>query len=89
MDGILAAAGPGIRAGGSPDGSSIVQLAATILRLHGLATEGIEPPIEGILETADELRSVAPTAAAASESGVYSDDEEARILERLRDLGYE
>ena len=89
VDGILAAAGPGIRAGGSPDGSSIVQLAATILRLHGLATEGIEPPIEGILETADELRSVAPAAAAASESGVYSDDEEARILERLRDLGYE
>ena len=89
VDGILAAAGPGIRAGGSPDGSTIEQMAATILHLHGLSTDGIEPAIDAILDDAAELRSVSPAAATAGDPVVYSQDEEASILERLRDLGYE
>ena len=42
-----------------------------------------------ILQEGDDAVQVAAEGAAASEQGVYSADEEAGILERLRDLGYE
>jgi predicted AlkP superfamily phosphohydrolase/phosphomutase len=90
VDGILAASGPGIRPGTVPAGSGIVQMAATILRLHGIDAEGLDgAPIEGILAGADGGVRVSAEAAAASDQGVYSAEEEAGILERLRDLGYE
>jgi predicted AlkP superfamily phosphohydrolase/phosphomutase len=90
LQGILAAAGPGIRPGPLAPGSSITQLAATILRLHGLEVAGIEPEISELLTRGeDDLRPVEPATVAASERTVYSDEEEARILGRLRDLGYE
>jgi predicted AlkP superfamily phosphohydrolase/phosphomutase len=90
VDGILAAAGPGIRPGEVPAGAGIVDLPATILRLHGIAADGLDGrPIEAILgETGETVRVAAP-GPAASEAGVYSAEEEAGILERLRDLGYE
>ena len=59
VTGIIAAAGPGIRPGTLPEGSEITQLAATVLRLHGLSSDGLEPPIEAILAEADEAVSVA------------------------------
>jgi predicted AlkP superfamily phosphohydrolase/phosphomutase len=88
VTGIIAAAGPGIRPGRLPEGSEITQLAATVLRLHGLSSDGLEPPIEAVLAPADKAVSVAaePT---EGDADVYSADEEAGILERLRDLGYE
>ncbi len=90
VDGILAAAGPGIRPGVVPAGSGIVQMAATILRLHGIAAEDLDgAPIDGILAADGDAVQVAAQGQAASEEGVYSAEEEAGILERLRDLGYE
>ena len=73
-----------------PEGSGIVQMAATILRLHGIGAEGLDgQPIEAILQGGEDAVQVAAEQTAASEQGVYSADEEAGILERLRDLGYE
>ncbi len=90
VDGILAAAGPGIRPGVVPAGTGIVQMAATILRLHGIAAEGLDgEPIDAILAAAGDAVQVAAQGQAGSEEGVYSAEEEAGILERLRDLGYE
>lgn len=89
--GILAAAGPGIRPGDVPTGTEITQLPATVLRLFGLAADGLDgPAIEAILEPAG-ARSVDAGAAQAAPAGgsVYTPEEEARLVERLRDLGYE
>ncbi|MGH3140276.1 MAG: alkaline phosphatase family protein, partial [Gaiellales bacterium] len=88
VTGIIAAAGPGIRPGTVPEGSEITQLAATVLRLHGLSSDGLEPPIEAMLAPADEAVSVAAESS-DGDADVYSSEEEAGILERLRDLGYE
>jgi predicted AlkP superfamily phosphohydrolase/phosphomutase len=90
VDGILAARGPGIRPGVVPAGSGIVQMAATILRLHGIAADGLDgAPITAILAEEGDAVQVAAQGPVASEEGVYSAEEEAGILERLRDLGYE
>ncbi|HEY3766288.1 MAG TPA: hypothetical protein VGL44_14110, partial [Gaiellales bacterium] len=90
VDGILAASGPGIRPGEVTPGAAIVDMAATILRLHGIEAEGLDgQPIEAILAEGGDAVRVAAQAGAASEDGVYSAEEEAGILERLRDLGYE
>jgi predicted AlkP superfamily phosphohydrolase/phosphomutase len=91
LTGILAAAGPGIRAGDVPSGSEITQLPATILRLFGLAADGLDgAAIEAILEPAG-ARPVGEAAPAAAPTGepVYTPEEEARLVEHLRDLGYE
>ena len=57
VTGILAAAGPGIQPADVPDGAEIVQLPATILRLHGLSAEGLDgAPLDGLLEDASPGR---------------------------------
>ncbi|MGN6377949.1 MAG: alkaline phosphatase family protein [Gaiellales bacterium] len=90
VTGILAAAGPGVRPGEVPEGSDITQMAATILRLHGLEPEGLDgAPIEAILEARERIGVAAASAPEASSAPVYSAEEEASIRERLRDLGYE
>ncbi len=90
VTGVLAAAGPGIRPGAVPDGSEISQLAATVLRLHGLEPEGLDgAPIEAILEARERVGVAAAAAGEAAAEPVYSAEEEASIRERLRDLGYE
>ena len=90
IDGILGARGPGIRPGRVPEGSGIVQMAATIMRLHGIEADGLDgPPIDAILAGEGDAVHVAAQATDGSDEGVYSADEEAGILERLRDLGYE
>jgi predicted AlkP superfamily phosphohydrolase/phosphomutase len=93
LTGIMAAAGPGIRPGGVPEGSEIVQLPATLLRLLGLTTPGLDgEPIEAVLaDAAEEAATVeAPKARPRESQGqVYSDAEERRLIEHLRDLGYE
>jgi predicted AlkP superfamily phosphohydrolase/phosphomutase len=89
--GILAAAGPGVRMGDVPDTAEIAQIPATLLALLGLEG-GLEAPAIGEI-LADGLpreRAGADVGArAAREDPVYSQEEEARMIERLRDLGYE
>jgi predicted AlkP superfamily phosphohydrolase/phosphomutase len=91
VTGILAAAGPGIRLGEVPAGSEITQLPATLLALHGIHADLDGAPIEAILDPALERRDVAapPPTRLQSDGSVYSEEEEARMIERLRDLGYE
>lgn len=87
--GVLAAAGPGIRMADVPEGSEITQVPATLLALLGLEAELDGPPLEAILEARSRERAAAVAAAAPSDAPVYSEEEEARMVERLRDLGYE
>jgi predicted AlkP superfamily phosphohydrolase/phosphomutase len=91
LTGILAAAGPGILPGDVPEGSEITQLPATILHLLGIGAEGLDgSPIEPILEPVDVVAESTGTATSLpAERPVYSEEEEARLVERLRDLGYE
>jgi predicted AlkP superfamily phosphohydrolase/phosphomutase len=91
VNGILAAAGPGIEPAAVAEGSEIVQLPATILRLLGLSAEGLDgEPLAAILEQeTGATAAVAPEAREASDEPVYSEEEERQMVERLRDLGYE
>ena len=93
VTGILAAAGPGIRTADVPDGAEIAQVPATLLSLLGVAPELEAPPIDAILEEASrgggEPAVAVGGAARPSDESVYSEEEEARMIERLRDLGYE
>jgi hypothetical protein len=90
VTGILAAAGPGIRPGELPAGAEITQLPATLLSLLGLAADGLDAgPIGAILDLDAPLSSVQAAAPAPVEQPVYSEEEEQRLIERLRDLGYE
>jgi predicted AlkP superfamily phosphohydrolase/phosphomutase len=89
--GILAAAGPGIRMRDVPEGAEITQVPATLLALLGLEGELEAPPIGEILDAEPPRRraDVAVGTRPTREKPVYSPDEEARMIERLRDLGYE
>jgi predicted AlkP superfamily phosphohydrolase/phosphomutase len=92
VTGILAATGPGIQPADLPEGAEIVQLPATILRLLGVAAEGLDgEPLSEILEPDARAAGVAAAAPAQEASGepVYSEEEERQMIERLRDLGYE
>jgi predicted AlkP superfamily phosphohydrolase/phosphomutase len=92
VNGILAAAGPGIEPAAVPDGTEIVQLPATILSLLGLSAEGLDgEPLAAILGHAPTVaEAVAPeTRRETSDEPVYSEEEERQMVERLRDLGYE
>jgi hypothetical protein len=89
--GILAAAGPGIRTADLPESADITRLPATLLALFGLAADLDGAALEEILdpEITSERRPVAVAARAPVQRPVYSKEEEARMIERLRDLGYE
>jgi predicted AlkP superfamily phosphohydrolase/phosphomutase len=91
LTGVLAAAGPGIRAADVPADAEITQLPATILGLFGLSADGLDgAPLEALLEEGGEpAAAVSAPDAAPSEQPVYSPEEEQQLIERLRDLGYE
>ena len=90
LTGILAAAGPGITIGLVPDGAEITQIGPTLCRLLGIELDGVDgTPLTEILEGDGEGRHVAAAATHAADEPSYSSEEEAVILERLRDLGYE
>ena len=92
VTGILAAAGPGLQLADVPDGAEIVQLPATILRLHGLSADGLDgAPLDDLLEDAPPAAGVTTTAPSheASDEPVYTEEEERQMVEKLRDLGYE
>jgi len=91
LTGILAAAGPGIAFGAVPETTEITQIGPTLCRLLGIELEGVDgAPIAEILAGGGEGRHVAAGAGhAGADESAYSAEEEAVILERLRDLGYE
>jgi hypothetical protein len=74
-----------------PEGSEITQVPATILALHGLEAPLDEPAIDAILDRAriPASRPAGTVSQAPVERPVYTREEEARMVERLRDLGYE
>src|SRR6266545_1566890 len=89
--GILAAAGPGIRTADMPEGADITRLPATLLALLGVAADLDGAPLDEILDPVitSERVPVAVATRAPIQRPVYSMEEEARMIERLRDLGYE
>ena len=90
LDGILAAAGPGIRPGVGRVAAEITQIAPTVLALLGLDADFDSPPIIAML--ADDVvptRLAVSTGGAAIDEPVYSPSEAAQIHEHLRSLGYE
>ncbi len=98
-NGVLAACGPDIRRGASVLSPSIVDLAPTVLHLLGqevpddmdgrVLEEMLEP---GFAAAHPVRRRAAPEQDDGAQGGAarrdYSADEEAEVLERLRDLGY-
>jgi hypothetical protein len=91
VTGILAAAGPGLELADVPAGAEIVQLPATILRLHGVSADGLDgAPLEDLLsDTAPAAGVTAAPSHEASDEPVYTEEEERQMVEKLRDLGYE
>jgi thioredoxin-like negative regulator of GroEL len=94
--GILAGAGPGIRAGGSLHGASIMDLTPTALTLLGLPAAADMPGrvLVEALDGVSELPRVPSWESVAGECGMHPadvrvDPEEARAaLRQLVDLGY-
>jgi predicted AlkP superfamily phosphohydrolase/phosphomutase len=91
VTGILAAAGPGIAVADVPPESSITELPATLLALHGLEAPLDEHAIEAILDPGitKTRRNVGAVPQVPVDSGGYTPEEEALIIQRLHDLGYE
>jgi predicted AlkP superfamily phosphohydrolase/phosphomutase len=89
--GILAAAGPGIRSADMPKDADITRLPATLLALFGVAADLDGAPLDEILDPVITSERIPVTVAARApvQRPVYSKEEEARMIERLRDLGYE
>jgi predicted AlkP superfamily phosphohydrolase/phosphomutase len=88
--GILAAAGPGIALADVPAGTDITQLPATLLALHGLSADLDGPPIHAVIDAdavAEAIHVQATRGAIRASS--YSSEEEARLVQQLRELGYE
>ncbi len=96
MDGIVILRGEGVRPGAHIEGARIMDIAPTALYMMGLpAPAGIDglvlesafdhvdkQPVEGG-EQAWQDRSPLPV-----EEAAYSEEDEAEVMERLRDLGY-
>jgi arylsulfatase A-like enzyme len=97
MNGIFIAHGATIRAGGTVEGASLVDLAPTILALMG---EAVPAHMDGrvlseILASDEELAVRSQAAAEADAQGdaegfghTFSDEEKRLLAERLRSLGY-
>ena len=93
-DGIVAVAGPGVRAGAAISGS-IMDVTPTLLYMAGLKVpEGLDGKVLTAAFTAETLdkrplETVAPLSSRPSdETSPYSEEEEALIEENLRGLGY-
>ena len=95
-NGVLAAFGPGIRPGPAPAAASIVDIAPTVLHLLGQQVPDdmdgrvLEEMLDADFVSAHPVR-MRPAGDGAADGPAqrdYSDEEEAEVLERLRDLGY-
>jgi len=95
-DGILAAAGPGIRPGPVSQKARIIDLAPTILCLQGVAAPDdmdgrvLEDLIGDVpARPLSDAAPIEPRGGPPAEDGpVYSAEDEAMIAQRLRSLGY-
>jgi predicted AlkP superfamily phosphohydrolase/phosphomutase len=91
VDGIVAAAGPGIRPVVGRVGAELTQIAPTLLALLGLDADFDSPPITTILadDVMGGMRLAVSASGAPVEEPAVSAREEAQIHEQLRALGYE
>jgi hypothetical protein len=75
-----------------PEGAEIAQVPATLLALVGVSPALEAHPIAAVLDDSlapEEAEVAVAGGPAPSEARVYTEEEEARMIERLRDLGYE
>lgn len=94
LEGVLIASGPAIRAGESPSGARLLDIAPTVLHLLGVPipadmdgrvlTEILDPALAPGAPASDATAAVT---AAPVVSG-YTEEEDAAIQQRLADLGY-
>ncbi|SIO42002.1 Predicted phosphohydrolase or phosphomutase, AlkP superfamily [Singulisphaera sp. GP187] len=95
MEGMIVASGPAFRAGATPQGAALLDIAPTVLHLLGVPvpddmdgrvlTEILDSafaPTDGAASGAAGAPSVTPAAVA------YTEEEDAEIQQRLADLGY-
>jgi predicted AlkP superfamily phosphohydrolase/phosphomutase len=94
MNGVLVAAGPGVRSGERLEGAGIIDLMPNILaaldvpvptRADGRVIEGLWTPE---FLAAHPLRSAGDAGEVARAHTAYSDEDEALVSQRLADLGY-
>ncbi len=96
MEGMIVASGPAFRAGATPEGANLLDIAPTVLHLLGvpvpgdmdgrILTEILDPaylPVDG-----SPSSSPADSQEAAPVPVAYSEEEDAEIQQRLADLGY-
>ena len=97
LEGILIAGGPAFRAGASPVGATLLDIAPTVLHLLGVPvppdvdgrvlTEILDPSLATPVEASDPGQD-APSPADEPVPAAYTDEEDAAIQQRLADLGY-
>jgi predicted AlkP superfamily phosphohydrolase/phosphomutase len=94
MAGVLAMRGPGIRPGLTLEGAKILDLAPTILHYMGLDVpdnmDG-EVLIRALTEDFNHTNPVRNSMSAgqrSSDDAIYTRDEEAAVIAKLRDMGY-
>ena len=94
MDGIVVLHGPDVKAGQTIKGS-IVDIAPTVLSAMGLPVPAFMDGtvLQDGFTTGDVARQsiaspIAVPISASDSTNVYSEEDEAQVMERLRDLGY-
>jgi len=95
MQGIVVLRGPDVRAGAKLEGATLLDVAPTVLYAMGLP---VPHYMDGaVLEAAFESETLAARPIAFSDddgdisrtqTDIYSEEDEAEIMQRLRDLGY-
>jgi predicted AlkP superfamily phosphohydrolase/phosphomutase len=90
LDGIIVGLGPSFRSGAAAPDAHITDVAPTVLSLLGVPypeeTDG--RVAEQLLAGRVEAQAAGSTPQRSREPGAYSEEEEARVRERLRGLGY-
>ncbi|MBN2056310.1 alkaline phosphatase family protein [bacterium] len=97
-DGILIAAGPGIRRGAKPSGAKVTDVAPTALRCLGIPTPATMDGhvLDALLEVSElpvitethDAPAAGPATMRPTDQEVYSEAEQKELEEHLRDLGY-
>ncbi len=99
MEGVLVASGPAFRAGATPQGATLLDIAPTILHLLGVPIpddmdgrvldELLDPALAMASYSSTENASVSQAASSNGDTpSPYSEEEDAAIQRRLADLGY-